>query len=109
MLSKFKLVEIQTIQNTNNPTGIAYDLEVEDDHSYNVNGIVVHNSACSTKNVTGVTVPQFSAVLNCVSALETINGRKPLIVADGGITEIGDIAKAIGAGAFRDVTKRNLK
>lgn len=99
MLSKFKLVEIQTIQNTNNPTGIAYDLEVEDDHSYNVNGIVVHNSACSTKNVTGVTVPQFSAVLNCVSALETINGRKPLIVADGGITEIGDIAKAIGAGA----------
>jgi len=56
-------------------------------------------NVCTTKNVTGVTVPQFSAVLNCASALETINGIKPLIVADGGITEIGDIAKAIGAGA----------
>lgn len=98
MLSKFKLVEIQTIQNTNNPTGIAYDLEVEDDHSYNVNGIVVHNSACSTKNVTGVTVPQFSAVKECANVVYGMNS-KPLIVADGGITEIGDIAKALGAGA----------
>ncbi len=99
MLSKFKLVEIQTIQNTNNPTGIAYDLEVEDDHSYNVNGIVVHNSACSTKNVTGVTVPQFSAILDCAYEANRVNGKRPLIVADGGISEIGDIAKALGAGA----------
>lgn len=99
MLSKFKLVEIQTIENTNNPGGIAYDLEVEDDHSYNVSGIVVHNSACSTKNVTGVTVPQFSAVMECASVLHGMYGNKPLIVADGGITEIGDIAKALAAGA----------
>lgn len=67
-------------------------------------------AVCITKNVTGVTVPQFSAVHSCSRALK---GRfalsqlfpshspppNPLIIADGGITEIGDIAKALGAGA----------
>jgi IMP dehydrogenase len=51
-------------------------------------------AACLTKNVTGVTVPQFSAVYNI--------GVSPFgipVIADGGITEIGDIAKAIAAGA----------
>lgn len=56
-------------------------------------------NVCTTKNVTGVTVPQFSAVNECASVVRGMNGRKPLIVADGGITEIGDIAKALGAGA----------
>ena len=56
-------------------------------------------NVCITKNVTGVTVPQFSAVMECASALHDIYGNKPLIVADGGITEIGDIAKALAAGA----------
>jgi len=54
-------------------------------------------NVCTTKNVTGVTVPQFSAIWDCAGAF--INSKRPLIVADGGITEIGDIAKAIGAGA----------
>jgi len=105
-------------------------------------------AVCTTKNVTGVTVPQFSAVLDCAATFGvnkdeeslkavlmrsqqaqqhmaysppssgslTIQGiasylrtpppepvmfskPKTLIVADGGITEIGDIAKALGAGA----------
>jgi IMP dehydrogenase len=56
-------------------------------------------NVCTTKNVTGVTVPQFSAVKECANVVRGMNGHKPLIVADGGITEIGDIAKAIGAGA----------
>lgn len=51
-------------------------------------------AACLTKNVTGVTVPQLTAVYNVVSA----NTQLP-IIADGGITEIGDIAKALGMGA----------
>lgn len=51
-------------------------------------------AACLTKNVTGVTVPQFSAVFNCCASPLGIP-----IIADGGITEIGDIAKAIAAGA----------
>ena len=53
-------------------------------------------SVCLTKNVTGVTVPQFTAVLKCAES-----GRKfgiP-VIADGGFNEIGDICKAMGAGA----------
>jgi len=49
-------------------------------------------AVCLTKNVTGVTRPQFSAVLECSK------GILPT-VADGGIREIGDICKAIGVGA----------
>lgn len=54
-------------------------------------------AACLTKNVTGVTVPQFSAISNCASTLR--KGRIVPLIADGGITEIGDIAKALVAGA----------
>lgn len=57
---------------------------------------------CTTKNVTGVTVPQFSAIADCVRAIrnhEEFDNRRRLIIADGGVREIGDIAKAIGAGA----------
>lgn len=55
-------------------------------------------AACTTKNVTGVTVPQFTAVLNIAEALDRL-GMDVLLIADGGIREIGDIAKALGAGA----------
>lgn len=48
---------------------------------------------CLTKNVTGVTMPMFSAICEC-SYRANVD-----IIADGGIREIGDIAKAIGAGA----------
>jgi IMP dehydrogenase len=50
-------------------------------------------AACLTKNVTGVTYPQFSAIYECAQVANV-----PL-VADGGCTEIGDICKALGAGA----------
>jgi len=50
-------------------------------------------AVCLTKNVTGVTTPQFSAIYQCSRATNT-----PLI-ADGGLAEYGDIAKAIGVGA----------
>lgn len=57
-------------------------------------------AVCLTKNVTGVTVPQFTAIQNCATVKDT-DWLDPefLIVADGGVREIGDIAKAIGAGA----------
>jgi IMP dehydrogenase len=63
---------------------------------------------CLTKNVTGVTVPQFSAVKACAVRrnkcdwdymYRTGRLRKTILVADGGIKEIGDVCKAIGAGA----------
>lgn len=61
-------------------------------------------NVCLTKNVTGVTVPQFSAVNMCAKgAIELAKNKlikkEPLIVADGGATEYGDIAKALAAGA----------
>lgn len=62
-------------------------------------------AVCTTKNITGITVPQWSAIAEVCSPknrakYKTIcrNGN-PILVADGGITEIGDIAKALGAGA----------
>jgi IMP dehydrogenase len=60
-------------------------------------------AVCTTKNVTGVTVPQFGAVMNVCNNVFKEQYRKitpnPILVADGGIQEIGDIAKALGAGA----------
>ncbi|HHF09175.1 MAG TPA: IMP dehydrogenase [Candidatus Atribacteria bacterium] len=52
-------------------------------------------SICTTRVVTGMGVPQFSAIQNCVKAAR---GRVP-VIADGGIRYSGDVAKAIAAGA----------
>lgn len=52
-------------------------------------------SICTTRVVTGVGVPQLTAI---VSAVEGCAGEVP-VVADGGIRHSGDIVKAIGAGA----------
>src|SRR6516225_2841149 len=51
---------------------------------------------CTTRVVAGVGVPQISAVHDVASAL--VESGVP-VIADGGITSSGDIAKAIGAGA----------
>ena len=51
-------------------------------------------SICTTRVVTGVGVPQISAIMECVSQA----GDVP-VIADGGIKQTGDIAKAIAAGA----------
>jgi len=40
----FETVEIYNIEEIKEFDGEVYDLEVESDHSYNVNGILVHNS-----------------------------------------------------------------
>ncbi|HTP63254.1 MAG TPA: IMP dehydrogenase [Burkholderiales bacterium] len=54
-------------------------------------------SICTTRVVAGVGVPQISAILNVAEALE--KSGVPLI-ADGGVRYSGDIAKALGAGAY---------
>ena len=53
-------------------------------------------SICTTRVVTGVGVPQITAVMNAVSVCEE---RGIPVIADGGIRQSGDIAKAIAAGA----------
>jgi GMP reductase len=51
---------------------------------------------CLTRRVAGVGYPQLSAIIECADAAHGLGGH---IIADGGCTEIGDIAKAFGAGA----------
>lgn len=53
-------------------------------------------SICTTRIVTGIGVPQISAIANVAKALE---GRDIPLIADGGIRYSGDVPKAIVAGA----------
>lgn len=53
-------------------------------------------SICTTRIVSGVGVPQVSAIANVVAALK---GTDVPVIADGGIRYSGDISKAIVAGA----------
>jgi IMP dehydrogenase len=53
-------------------------------------------SICTTRVVAGVGVPQVSAVHD-VASVAAVEGVP--VIADGGLTSSGDIAKAIGAGA----------
>ncbi len=53
-------------------------------------------SICTTRIVTGVGVPQISAVANVVEALKDTN---VCVISDGGIRYSGDLAKVIAAGA----------
>ena len=51
-------------------------------------------SICTTRVVSGVGVPQLSAVMDIVNVVEDIP-----VISDGGVRYSGDIVKAIGAGA----------
>ncbi|HMK38625.1 MAG TPA: IMP dehydrogenase [Bacteroidota bacterium] len=53
-------------------------------------------SICTTRVVAGVGVPQVTAIFECAKAAAR---SKTPIIADGGIKQTGDIAKAIAAGA----------
>jgi len=51
---------------------------------------------CTTRVISGVGVPQVSAIINCAEVAESHNIP---VIADGGIRQSGDITKAIAAGA----------
>ena len=53
-------------------------------------------SICTTRIVTGIGVPQVTAIMNAVKVAEPLGIP---VIADGGIRQSGDIAKAIAAGA----------
>ena len=53
-------------------------------------------SVCTTRIQTGVGFPQLSAVIECADSAHGLGGH---IIADGGCTCAGDVAKAFAAGA----------
>jgi IMP dehydrogenase len=53
-------------------------------------------SICTTRVVTGVGVPQITAIMEAVRGLE---GLDVPLIADGGVKFSGDVAKALAAGA----------
>ncbi|RKY80923.1 IMP dehydrogenase [candidate division KSB1 bacterium] len=53
-------------------------------------------SICTTRVIAGVGVPQITAIMECAKIAQKYGVP---IIADGGIKQIGDIAKAIAAGA----------
>ena len=70
-----------------------------------VDGILVGvgpGAACTTREVTGVGVPQVSATLECAAARQDYfhrTGRYVNVITDGGIRTGGDLCKAIASGA----------
>lgn len=73
-----------------------YDIEVDEDHSYNIDGVIVHNCVCDTRIKTGCGRPQLSTIIECA---KVAHRYKKLIIADGGFKTPGDICKALVAGA----------
>jgi len=53
-------------------------------------------SVCTTRIKTGIGYPQLSAVIECADSAHGLGGH---IIADGGCTNAGDVAKAFGGGA----------
>lgn len=53
-------------------------------------------SVCTTRIQTGIGYPQLSAIIECADAAHGLGAH---IIADGGCTCPGDVAKAFGAGA----------
>lgn len=74
-------------------SGKVYDLAVDGNFTYNINGTIVHNSLCSTRIKTGFGVPNVTALEDIVKV------AKVPVMADGGVRGSNDIAKALAIGA----------
>jgi IMP dehydrogenase len=72
---------------------------VEDLVGAGANGVKVGigpGAICTTRVISGVGVPQVTAIMECSKAASK---REIPVIADGGIRQSGDISKAIAAGA----------
>ncbi len=78
---------------------VATKLGTQDLIEVGVDGVKVGigpGSICTTRVVAGVGVPQLTAIMDCA---EEADKHDIPIIADGGVKQTGDIAKAIAAGA----------
>ena len=70
-----------------------------------IDGVLVGvgpGAACTTREVTGVGVPQVTATMECATAREDYfhrTGRYVVVITDGGIRTGGDLCKSIASGA----------
>ena len=83
---------------------VSYDVALELMQT-GIDGVIVGvgpGAACTTREVTGVGVPQVTATMDCAAArdeYERQTGKYVPIITDGGIRTGGDLCKAIVAGA----------
>ena len=83
---------------------VSYDVALELMET-GIHGVLVGvgpGAACTTREVTGVGVPQVTATLDCASAREEYyrrTGKYVPIITDGGIRIGGDLCKAMACGA----------
>ena len=83
---------------------VTYDVALELMET-GINGVLVGvgpGAACTTREVTGVGVPQVTATMDCAAARDEFfsrTGRYVPIITDGGIRTGGDLCKALACGA----------
>jgi IMP dehydrogenase len=92
-----EFIEIESIEEFDYD-GIVYDLTVYEDESYNINNIVVHNSACTTSANVSIHYPMASLVNECYEISKEFD-KPTKIIADGGFKNFSDIIKALALGA----------
>lgn len=56
-------------------------------------------SICTTRIVTGMGVPQLTAIAEATRVARATKAKRVTVVADGGIRQMGDMAKALASGA----------
>ncbi len=70
---------------------------------------IASGSICTTGEVTGASMPTLTAVINAYEALKELGAENRIpIIADGGVRNAGDAAKAIIAGASSVMVGRML-
>lgn len=92
-----EFIEIESIEEFEYD-GLVYDITVEEDESYNINRIVVHNSACTTSANVSIHYPMASLVNECHNISKEFDNPTK-ILADGGFRSFSDIIKALALGA----------
>jgi IMP dehydrogenase/GMP reductase len=96
-LSHYQVIKILEIENPTECEVPVYDLEIDHPtHSFIANNMIVHNSVCTTRLVSGIGFPQLSAIIECADAVHGLGGR---LCSDGGCNTPGDFAKAFAGGA----------